>query len=97
MALLFALVLLGLVLIDDDLAALHLSENLALDLRAFHDGRADLGLIRIADEQNLVESNRFIRLSVELLYEDNVALLNTVLLATGLNDCAKLGTMPFKA
>ena len=66
MALLFALVLLGLVLIDDDLLALHLSQNLAFDLRALNHGRADLGLVRVADEQNLVESNRFIRLSVEL-------------------------------
>ena len=96
MALLFALILLGLVLIDDDLTALHLSQDLAFDLRALHDGRADLSLVTVADEQHLIKSNRFIRLRVELLYEDNVALLNTVLLATGLNDCVHALHLLFK-
>ncbi len=87
MTLLLALALLGLVLIDDDLLALNLSQNLALNLSTCYDGSTNLGLFTIANEQNLFKSNRFICLSVELLYEDNVALLNTVLLATGLNDC----------
>ena len=87
MALLFALVLLGLVLIDDDLLGLHLRQNLALDLCTLDHGGTDLGLAIVADEQNLIESNRFVCLRVDLLYENNVALLNTVLLATGLNDC----------
>ena len=87
MTLLFALVLLGLVLIDDDLLALDLAEDLALHLCARHRGSADLGLITIADEQHLIKSNRLVCLRVDLLDEDHVALLNTVLLATGLNDC----------
>ena len=87
MTLLFALVLLGLILIDDDLLRLHLSENLAFDLCALNYGRADLSRFTIANEQNLFKSNRFVCLCVDLFYEDNVALLNTVLLATGLNDC----------
>ena len=40
-----------------------------------------------ADEEHLVKRHRIARLNVELLNEDNVALLDAVLLATGLNDC----------
>ena len=53
MSLLLLLVLLGLVLIDDDLLGLNLTQNLAFNLSTCHYGRADLGCITITNEQNL--------------------------------------------
>ena len=56
-------------------------------MQAVHSARKPIDLVTVADEQNLIESHRIVRLRVELFHKDNVALLNTILLATGLNDC----------
>ena len=48
MTLLFALVLLGLVLIDDDLGCLYLGKNLAFNLSAFNTPRSPLSVLWVS-------------------------------------------------
>ena len=78
MALLLALVLLGLVLVDDDLLALDLREDLALDAGAGDHGRADFGLVA-TDHEYLVTLPRIARMTVALPNEDQVALLMSMI------------------
>ena len=93
MTLLPALVLLGLVLVDDDLGALDLAEDFALNLRALNHGRADHHTVVLAQHQNF-EVHRVALLGVELLDIDHVVLLNTILLTTGLNNCVHVKYLP---
>ena len=90
MALLTAIVLLGLVLVDDDLLAADLADDLALDLDALDNRRADLHVAVIAHEQN-VKRNRGVNLSIDFLDVDHVALTDAVLFATSRNNRVHYG------
>ena len=93
MALLTAIVLLGLVLEDDDLLAADLADDLALDLCALDDRGADPDVTVVAHEQD-VERNRGVDLRIDLLDVDHVALTDAVLLATSRDNCVHLVTPP---
>ena len=76
------IVLLALVLVDDDLFALDLSDHLALDLGAGQSGSADFHALVRAQHQH-VEADLAVHFLVQLFHVDNVPLGHTILLATG--------------
>ena len=87
MALSLAVALLGLHLVDADLLALAILDDVAGNDCALNNGSSENGGLFVDDCKNLVKLNGFAGFDVELLYEDNVTLGNTVLLATGYDDC----------
>ena len=85
MALLFAVVLLRLLLKDDDLLALAVAQDLALNLDAFHYRRAHLDACIVLQHQH-VEIDVFALGYGQLLNENRIADLNFILLTTSLNN-----------
>src|SRR5690242_6970001 len=70
------------------LDAAHLGvEDLGLDLGATHRRSADLRRVVAADHQHLVEGDLAALVALEELDADDVALLDPVLLAAGLDHC----------
>ena len=80
------LALLSLVTDDVDLLALAVLDDLSLDDSALDDGGADLDGLAVDDSQDLLELDGLLSLDVQLLNEQDIALGNGVLLATGNNN-----------
>ena len=87
MALGVAIALLGLHLVDADLLALALFQDLAGHGSAVHIGSAKGAGFSVDDGEDLVEGDGGAFLGVQLLDEDHVALRHAVLLAAGDDDC----------
>lgn len=86
MALLAAVVLLGLVLKDDDLLALAVLDDLSLHRGALYNGSAEGSLVPVQDSQDLVKGHLVPGLVGQLLDEEGIALGHLVLLAAGLDN-----------
>ena len=80
MALSSAVALLGLHLVDADLLALAILNDVAGNDCTLNNGSSENGGLFVDDCKNLVKLNGFAGFDVELLYEDNVTLGNTLLL-----------------
>ena len=80
------IVLLALVLVDDDLLALHLAENFPFHLRARNGGIANLHALVAAQQKN-VEADDTVIVLVEFLNIDGIAFGDAVLLATRYDYC----------
>ena len=93
MALLTAIVLLGLVLEDDNLLAADLADDLALNLDTLDNRSADLDFALVLNEHD-VKRDGGVNLSIDLLDVDHVALTNAVLLATSRNNSVHMVTPP---
>ena len=93
MALLFAVILLGLILENDYLLALAMLEHLALCGNTGKNGLADLNAVAVCDHE-YVEINVCADLAVELLDHDLAANLNLVLFAAGYDDCVHYAFPP---
>ena len=87
MALLLALIGLGLVLVDDDLLGKSLLLDFACDGSTFDVGRADFGLLIPTDEEDFVDGDFAARLGFEFLDIDFVADGDFDLLAASFDDC----------
>ena len=81
----FVAVLLALVLVDHDLLALDLSDDLALNSRTGDSGVADLDLTIVLDHQN-VEGNGGTVFLVHLVDVNGLTLRHAVLLVAGADD-----------
>ena len=77
---------LGLVGESVDLPALELAKNLAFHLCAFHVRRAELHSAFVRNHQHFAQSHLFPRLRGNLVYFDNVVLLDFILLTTSSYD-----------
>ena len=86
MALSSAVALLGLHLVDADLCALAVLNDVCGDACAFDCRCAEGCVLAIDNSQNLVELNRLASCDIQLLNEDNVAFCYAVLLAAGNDD-----------
>ena len=89
MALLFAIILFGLILENDYLLALAMLQHLSFSANAFENGLADLNVFAFSQHQ-YVEIDVFADLVVELLDHDLTADLDLVLLTAGYDDCVHL-------
>src|SRR5690606_16099434 len=87
MALLLAVVLLGLVFEDDDFPALAVLLHPGRHAGALHDGRAGLEAVIPGDGEHAVEGDRLAFFGRQLLDVEHVAFLHAVLLAAGFDDC----------
>ena len=85
MALSSAVALFRLHLINANLLALAVLDDICGDACAFDNGSTENGIFLVDDCQNTVELNRLACLDIKLLNEDDIALSNTVLLAAGLD------------
>ena len=87
MALLDAAARLRAVLERDDLVTTGLADDVGIDGRTVHDGRADGGLGSVGHEEHSLQRDRLARLDVEQLHLELGADLDAVLLPAGLDDC----------
>ena len=81
------LALLSLVLDDVDLLALAVLNDLGLDSSTLNHGSADLGVLTVQHSQDLLELHGSLSLCLQLLDVQDIALGNSVLLATGHDNC----------
>jgi hypothetical protein len=68
---------------DRDLVLAPLRDDLGVDLAAFDERRAELDLLSLADEQDLIECDGVADGGVEALYANALALAGAVLLTAG--------------
>ena len=87
MALRALVALLGLHLVDADLLAAAVLDDIGGDGSALDDGGAEHGVALVDDGENAVELDGSAGLGVELFDVDDVALRDAVLLTAGLDDC----------
>lgn len=93
MALLFAVILLGLILENDYLLALAMLQHLALCGNTGENGLADLDIAAVCDHEN-IEIDLIANLIVELFDHDLAADLDLILLAAGYDDCVHYAFPP---